>query len=241
MEKIIIAKNLSKIYIKGQYNFDSLKGLIHSKFRRTEKSSEENSFTALDNISFEVLKGDRICIIGKNGSGKSTLLKILNKITYPTNGSFVISDKMVSFLELGAGFHPEFTTKENIYLFASIYGMKIKDIDNIIDNVLDFSELRDFIDTPVKKFSSGMHIKLALSIFFNLKAQIFVLDEAFSVADNEFKNKCVQRLLDLNQDTTLVFVSHDYELLKKICNKAIVLQKGKIIFNGNLKDLIKWP
>ena len=241
MEKVIIAKNLSKIYIKGQFNFDSLKDLIHSKFRRTEKSSEENSFTALDNISFEVLKGDRICIIGKNGSGKSTLLKILNKITYPTNGSFFISDKMVSVLELGAGFHPEFTTKENIYLFASIYGMKIKDIDNIIDNVLDFSELRDFIDTPVKKFSSGMHIKLALSIFFNLKAQIFVLDEAFSVADNEFKNKCVQCLLDLNQDTTLVFVSHDYELLKKICNKAIVLQKGKIIFNGNLKDLIKWP
>ena len=184
---------------------------------------------ALSNISFDIKKGQTIGIIGTNGSGKSTLLKLLSKIYYPDKGNITIDGKVVSLIELGAGFHPDFTGRENIYFNASLFGINKKQIDSKIKDIIDFSELGDAIDEPIRKYSSGMYMRLAFSIATNIDANIVLVDEILSVGDYHFQKKCLNRIKELiKKEITFLIVSHDLNAIEEICQKVMWLENGHI-------------
>lgn len=195
--------------------------------------------TVLKDINLEIKKGETVALIGTNGSGKSTLLKLMTKIYYPTKGSVKTYGKLTSLLELGAGFHPDFSGRENIYFNASIFGLSKKEIDARIDDIIKFSELEDFIDNPVRTYSSGMYMRLAFSIAINVDADILLIDEILAVGDQHFQDKCFDKLMELKtSDKTVVMVSHSLDSVKKLCNRAIWIYDGKVRLDGNASEVI---
>lgn len=202
------------------------------------KKSESRK--VLDNINLTINKGETVALIGTNGSGKSTLLKLMTKIIYPTKGKIVTNGKLTSLLELGAGFHPDFTGRENIYFNASIFGLTKKEIESRIDSIIEFSELKDFIDSPVRTYSSGMYMRLAFSVAINVDAEILLIDEILAVGDQHFQEKCFAKLQELkNSSKTIVIVSHSLEEVKKLCNRAIWIYDGKIRMDGPVNQVVE--
>jgi lipopolysaccharide transport system ATP-binding protein len=227
--------NIDSVYKSYQLGVFNLKSLIN------KREFEKNKIEALKNINLEICRSDRVGIIGKNASGKSTLLKIISGVTYPTKGNIEIYGKVSSALEAGAGFNPELTGYDNIFLNGAILGINYKLIKSKINDIINFSELQSFINTPVKRYSSGMIIRLAFAIISNLDGDIMILDEILSVADEDFRIKCVNKIIDdckIN-NRTLLFVSHDIRNVQEVCNKIIYLKNGMVEFYGCIKDGIK--
>lgn len=213
--------------------------VIVNNVSKVYKVSNDLSFTALDNISFSVEKGEFFGILGLNGAGKSTLLKLLSNVTKPTTGEIKTYGRIVSMLEVGTGFHPEMTGYENIYLNGAIIGMTKKEIDEKLQSIIDFSEIGDFINLPVKKYSSGMYMRLAFAIAINSSADILIIDEVLAVGDAYFQEKCIKKIKEINTNgSTIIFVSHSMPLIKSMCNKCIFLKKGKIEYIGSTKDAV---
>ena len=202
-------------------------------------NSEVEDFWAVDDVSFEVHLGESIGIIGRNGAGKSTLLKILSKITPPTKGKIITRGRMASLLEVGTGFHPELSGRENIFFNGSLLGMKRKEIETKFDEIIDFSGVEKFLDTPLKHYSSGMQLRLAFSVAAFLEPEILVIDEVLAVGDAEFQKKCLGKMEDVNKSgRTILFVSHQLGMLARLCKRAIILDKGKIIQAGESYEII---
>lgn len=196
-----------------------------------KKKSE--SKIVLENINLEIKKGETVALIGTNGSGKSTLLKLMTRIIYPTKGMITTNGKLTSLLELGAGFHPDFTGRENIYFNASIFGLTAAEIDARVQDIIDFSELGEFIDSPVRTYSSGMYMRLAFSVAINVDAEILLIDEILAVGDQHFQEKCFNKLHELkNSDKTIVIVSHSLDSIKQLCTRAIWIYEGKVRMDG---------
>lgn len=194
----------------------------------------------LKNVSLNIKKGETVALIGVNGSGKSTLLKLMTKIIYPTTGKITTYGKLTSLLELGAGFHPDFTGRENIYFNASIFGLTKKEIDNRLDDIIEFSELGDYIDNPVRTYSSGMYMRLAFSVAINVDADILLIDEILAVGDQHFQDKCLSKLQSLsNGDKTIVIVSHSLESIKKLCTRAIWISNSEVKLDDKPEKVIE--
>lgn len=208
-------------------------------YKEDLQNSSKNYIWALKNINFEMKKGDILGIIGLNGSGKSTLLKILSNIVAPTTGSIIIKGRIISLLEIGTGFHPEMTGRENLYLNGAIMGMKKAEINDVIEKIIEFSEIKRFIDVPVKRYSSGMYMRLAFSIAVHLQADIMIFDEVFAVGDIKFQEKCISKILKCvrDEERTVIFVSHNLKSVISICNKAIYLKNGEIVKQGKPKEV----
>ena len=247
-EIMLKVEDVSKKYKLGQYAGTTLinelqrkrakrKGLEDPTMKIGTKRKDANKdIYALANVSFEIKKGERIGIIGHNGAGKSTLLKLISRITVPTYGKIYLNGRVASMLEVGTGFHPELTGRENIYMNGAILGMKKNEIDTKIEDIIDFSECREFIDTPVKRYSSGMYVKLAFSVAAHLDSEIIIMDEVLAVGDVTFQKKCIKKMNDVSkqQDRTVLYVSHNMDTIKELCNRVIVLDSGKIIFDGDV-------
>lgn len=230
--------NLSKKYLIGLKKDGSLRGTLSSLF--SKKNGDKNEFWALKDINFEVKKGDVIGIIGKNGAGKSTLLKLLSQITTPTTGRIEINGRVASLLEVGTGFHPELTGRENIFLNGTILGMTRKEVQAKFDEIVAFSGIEKFIDTPVKRYSSGMYVRLAFSVAAHLEPEILVIDEVLAVGDAEFQKKCLGKMQDVaGQGRTVLFVSHNMAAVKNLCNKGIYISNGKLIYQGSIENTIE--
>lgn len=240
----IKVENLSKYYRLGVINngtlfkdmqswFARLRGKEdpHAKIGSTYKDSKEG-FWALKDLNFEIKKGDRVGIIGHNGAGKSTLLKVLSQITTPTEGNIKINGRVASLLEVGTGFHPEMTGRENIYMNGAILGMKKSEIDKKVDQIIEFSEIGEHIDTPVKRYSSGMYVRLAFAVAAHLDSDILIADEVLAVGDAAFQKKALGKMNELStgEGRTVLFVSHQEHAVKNLCNKGIILKKGRIIY-----------
>ncbi len=248
---VIQAENISKYYRLGQINTGYLFRDIQEWWARkiakkktavimdAEKAGLEG-FWALKDINFEIKQGDRIGIIGKNGAGKSTLLKIISEITAPTTGSIKIKGRVASLLEVGTGFHQEMTGRENIYMNGAILGMSRKEIDRKLDEIIDFSGIEQHIDTPVKRYSSGMYVRLAFAVAAHLESEILIADEVLAVGDASFQKKALDKMGDLSskEGRTVLFVSHNMSAVKGICNKGILLEKGRITKTGEIQEVI---
>ncbi|GAA0880885.1 hypothetical protein GCM10009119_38550 [Algoriphagus jejuensis] len=201
---------------------------------------DESVFWALKDINFEVKEGEVLGVIGKNGAGKSTLLKILSQITDPTAGKIAIEGRVASLLEVGTGFHPELSGRENIYMNGTILGMTHREIDSKLDEIIDFSGVEKFIDTAVKFYSSGMKVRLGFSVAAHLEPEILIVDEVLSVGDYEFQRKCLGKMEDVskNQGRTVLFVSHNLGAVNSLCSESLVLSQGEIVFKGDTKKSI---
>lgn len=196
---------------------------------------------ALDNISFEIKKGETVGMIGKNGSGKSTLLKLIAGVTTPTKGEINVEGKVAPLIELGAGFHHELTGLENIYLNAAVLGMHKKEIEQVLDKIIEFSELKEFIRVPVKRYSSGMYMRLGFSVAIFVDAPILLIDEVLAVGDASFQKKCMDYLKSVKEskEKTIIFVSHNEEEVKKICDRVLLFSEGKMIIDGSPKEVFE--
>lgn len=200
---------------------------------------KEESRKVLENINLNIEKGETVALIGTNGSGKSTLLKLMTKIIYPTKGKLITNGKLTSLLELGAGFHPDFTGRENIYFNASIFGLTREEIEKRVDEIIEFSELGEFIDSPVRTYSSGMYMRLAFSVAINVDADILLIDEILAVGDQHFQDKCFAKLRELKEsDKTIVIVTHSLGQVKKLCTRAIWIYEGKVRMDGTPNEVI---
>lgn len=230
----IIVNNVSKTFYVFMDKANSLKEKMLF-WKRNKKETRE----VLQDVNLTIKNGEAVALIGVNGSGKSTLLKLMTKIIYPTKGSIVTNGKLTSLLELGAGFHPDFSGRENIYFNASIFGLTKKQIDERLEDIIDFSELRDFIDNPVRTYSSGMFMRLAFAVAINVDADILLVDEILSVGDQHFQEKCLNKMKDLkSQGKTMVFVTHSLGSAKELCDRAVWLNKGHIQLDGDVNEVI---
>ncbi len=209
-------------------------------FFSKENRSKDNILHVLKDINIEIKKGESVALIGTNGSGKSTLLKLMTKIIYPNKGKITTNGKLTSLLELGAGFHEDFTGRENIYFNASIFGLTKEEIEKKVDQIIEFAELKNFIDNPVRTYSSGMYMRLAFSVAINVQAEILLIDEILAVGDKRFQDKCFKKLMDLKKSgKTIVIVTHNMEQVKKFCDRAIWLYKGEVKMDGKSADVLK--
>ena len=234
-EYAIRVKNLYKEFKLNSDKPRSLKEkILFSNRNKVEK------IQILKDIDLDIKKGETVALIGVNGSGKSTLLKLMTKIIYPTKGTIKINGKLTSLLELGAGFHPDFSGRENIYFNASIFGLTKQEIDKRLKTIIDFSELGDFIDSPVRTYSSGMYMRLAFSVAINVDADILLIDEILAVGDQHFQDKCFAKLHELkeNENKTIVIVSHDLKKVKDLCDRAVWIKQGKVEMDGSPKEVI---
>ncbi len=248
MSQIAIkVENVSKKYNllhKQKTQADSLIGSfgggIKNMFSSKKTSTLNEEFWALQDINFEINKGDRVGIIGRNGAGKSTLLKILSRIVKPTTGSIEYYGRMASLLEVGTGFHGDLSGRENIYLNGSILGMSKHEIDAKFDEIVAFSEVEKFLDTPVKRYSSGMYVRLAFAVAAHLETEILIVDEVLAVGDAAFQKKCIGKMNEISnkEGKTILFVSHSMQSVQKICNTGIFLQKGKIIEQNTIDKIV---
>lgn len=228
-ENAIEVKNVTKSF---KLYYDKPSTLKERLVFWNKKKAE--SHTVLEDVSLDIKKGETVALIGVNGSGKSTLLKLMTKIIYPTTGKIVTNGKLTSLLELGAGFHPDFTGRENIYFNAAIFGLTEKEINKRLDDIIEFSELGEFIDSPVRTYSSGMYMRLAFSIAINIDAEILLIDEILAVGDQHFQEKCFNKLEELKKSNkTIVIVSHSLEAIKKLCTRFIWIYEGKVRLDGN--------
>lgn len=202
-------------------------------------TSTHEEFWALKNVSFEIQQGDRVGIIGRNGAGKSTLLKILSRITEPTSGRISIRGRVASLLEVGTGFHPELTGRENIFLNGAILGMSRADIAKNFDEIVAFAEVEKFLDTPVKHFSSGMYVRLAFAVAAHLEPEILIVDEVLAVGDASFQKKCLGKMEAVGKGgRTVLFVSHNMAMISNLCQKGIVLKQGGVLFDGGMSEAV---
>jgi lipopolysaccharide transport system ATP-binding protein len=250
MSSIIQVRDVSKKFIishEGQQSYTTLRDVIAQSskklfhFRKKQKTAAyKEEFYALQDISFNVEQGDRVGIIGRNGAGKSTLLKILSRITDPSTGEIKIKGRIASLLEVGTGFHPELTGRENIFLNGAILGMSRGEIRKKFDEIVAFSEVEKFLDTPVKRYSSGMYVRLAFSVAAHLEPEILIVDEVLAVGDAQFQKKCLGKMEDVsnNEGRTVLFVSHNMAAINSICNTGIYLKKGKIEKTGSINQVI---
>jgi len=210
-----------------------------SLFQKLASLARKEDFWALKDVSFELPRGQALGIIGHNGAGKSTILKLLARITTPSAGEIMINGRLSALIEVGSGFHPELTGKENIYLNGSILGMMRREINQKLDSIVDFAELRQFIDTPVKRYSSGMYVRLGFSIAAHLNPDILLLDEVLAVGDAGFQRKCIARITELKQaGTTIIFISHDLRAVQQLCDRVILLNKGRVETDGDPAETI---
>lgn len=249
-ELMLKVENVSKVYRLGEIGgttlrdeLQRLKAKVFHKEDPTKKIGAKNynkgeKFKALDNISFEVKKGERIGIIGHNGAGKSTLLKLISRVTGPTDGKIYLNGRVASMLEVGTGFHPELTGRENVYMNGAILGMTKKEIDAKMEDIIEFSEVRQFIDTPVKRYSSGMYVKLAFSVAAHLNSEIVIMDEVLAVGDVSFQSKCISKLRSIGEEEekTILYVSHNMSTIRQLCSRVIVLDHGKLVFDGGVEE-----
>lgn len=254
MAKVVQVKDLSKKYLlyhEGHARHSTLVETLSSKakmwahrLRRPFTSTSDDlahyeEFWALKNVSFDIEEGDRVGIIGRNGAGKSTLLKILARITEPTLGSVSVRGRLSSLLEVGTGFHPELSGRENIYLNGAILGMKQSEIKRKFDEIVAFAEVEQFLDTPVKRFSSGMYMRLGFAIAAHLDTDLLIIDEVLAVGDIQFQTKCFKKINDLGtKGRTVIFVSHDLGSVLTLCNKGVYLEKGRIMEAGNIDNCV---
>ena len=203
------------------------------------KNTKVGYHEVLKNINLKIKKGETVALIGVNGSGKSTLLKLMTKIIYPNEGKITTNGKLTSLLELGAGFHPDFTGRENIYFNASIFGLTAAEIDSRVQDIIDFSELGEFIEAPVRTYSSGKYMRLAFAVAINVDADILLIDEILAVGDQHFQDKCFAKLEELKKsDKTIVIVSHSLGSVKKLCDRAIWLYNGEVRMDGKTSEVI---
>src|SRR5687768_3551894 len=248
-DPVIEVESLGKEYVIGRREEvngtfrDLLASSLAAPFRRlrtlTGHVEAEERFWALKDVSFEVNEGEVVGIIGRNGAGKSTLLKILSRITVPTSGRAVIRGRLGSLLEVGTGFHPELTGRENIYLNGAILGMRHVEIDRKLDEIIEFSGIRPFIDTPVKRYSSGMRVRLAFAVAAHLDPEILIIDEVLAVGDVGFQEKCLNKMEEsTRQGRTILFVSHNLTAVQTLCNRGIVLTQGCLDFDGTQTNAI---
>jgi lipopolysaccharide transport system ATP-binding protein len=269
-DTVIRVENLSKKYLldhqrKGHRNYKSIKEslpnaisslgkkILNPRGEKGFKLSQEE-FWALKDVSFEIKQGDRVGIIGRNGAGKSTLLKILSRITEPTNGRIGINGRIASLLEVGTGFHPELTGRENIFLNGAVLGMSRVEIQRKFDEIVNFAEVEKFLDTPVKRYSSGMYVRLAFAVAAHLEPEILIVDEVLAVGDAQFQKKCLNKMGEVaSEGRTILFVSHNVGAISTLCDKAVFLEKGRVreigsvekitttymseLFNNKVKDL----
>jgi len=240
-------EGLSKLYRLGQYvgysTFrESLVNVLRAPFRRSRPASAEQEYEhiwALKNVSFEIKQGDVVGIIGRNGAGKTTLLKILSRITNPTEGYAEIYGRVGSLLEVGTGFHPELTGKENIYLNGAVLGMKKREIDRKFDEIVDFSGVEKFISTPLKRYSSGMQVRLAFAVAAHLEPEILLVDEVLAVGDAEFQKKCLGKMGDMaGGGRTVLFISHNMLSLQNLCTRGILLESGQVTLDDSINKAI---
>ncbi len=253
MEELAIrVENVSKEYRLGAIGGATLKGEIQSKLAKIfhkedpnlkigEKAHDKNErFLALNDLSFDIKKGETVGIIGRNGAGKSTILKLICRVTAPTKGNIYLNGRITSMLEVGTGFHPELTGRENVYLNGAILGMTKAEIDKKFDEIVDFSEVGQFIDTPVKRYSSGMKVKLAFAVASHLDSEIMIMDEVLAVGDVSFQNKCIDRMKKVAEEEgrTILYVSHNMATVKSLCNRCIVLSHGQLAFEGPTDEAI---
>ena len=252
----IIAENISKQYRLGQVGTGTLSHDLNRfwyKVRGKEdpylKIGESNDRSkkgssdyvwSLKNINFEIKQGDAVGIIGRNGAGKSTLLKLLSKVTKPTTGSFKVNGRIASLLEVGTGFNPEMTGRENIYLNGAILGMRRQEIARKFDEIVDFSGVERYIDTPVKRYSSGMYVRLAFAVAAHLESEILIVDEVLSVGDAEFQKKCLGKMgnVSTEEGRTVLFVSHNLSAVRELCNTGLLLETGRLKIEGNISEVI---
>jgi len=248
----ISVENLSKKFRLGTLNRDVFMEELRAKWRRfalgeakpssldARPSTLSREFWALRDIDFEIKEGETVGIIGRNGAGKSTLLKILSRITAPTTGRARIKGRVGSLLEVGTGFHPELTGRENVYLYGSILGMRRQELDRKFDDIVSFAEVEKFIDTPVKHYSSGMMVRLAFTVAAFLEPEVLIVDEALSVGDAAFQEKCRQRMDALIKDgRTLLLVSHAGKLLGEVCQRCIYLEGGQVKYDGATSEAVR--
>jgi lipopolysaccharide transport system ATP-binding protein len=239
MHSVIEVRKLSKRYAIGAKVVhltlrEEIMKAISSPFKRTAVRPEENAIWALDDVSFEVAEGDILGIIGRNGAGKSTLLKILSRITEPTSGKVTMRGRVASLLEVGTGFHPELTGRENIFLNGALLGMSRAEIKRKFDEIVAFSEIEKFLDTPVKRYSSGMYVRLAFAVAAHLEPEILIVDEVLAVGDAAFQRKCLGKMGDVAKvGRTVLFVSHNMGAVKRLCTRAMWISQGKISERGN--------
>lgn len=251
MEELMIRiENVSKQYKLGQIGGTTLRDELQrlsakrrgkedpTKMIGAKEGKPGETFLALDGVSFDVKKGERVGIIGHNGAGKSTLLKLISRVTAPTSGRIGLNGRVASMLEVGTGFHPELTGRENVYMNGAILGMTKKEIDAKIEDIIDFSECRQFIDTPVKRYSSGMYVKLAFSVAAHLDSEIMIMDEVLAVGDMAFQKKCIDKMNDVSktENRTILYVSHNMNTIRQLCDRVIVLNQGKIAFEGTVEE-----
>ncbi len=234
-EVAISVENLDKDFMVFFDKANTIKEkLLFFKRNRREKRN------VLKNINLKINKGEVVALIGTNGSGKSTLLKLMTKIIYPNKGKITTKGKLTSLLELGAGFHPDFSGRENIYFNASIFGLTRKEIESRIEDIIEFSELREFIDNPVRTYSSGMYMRLAFSVAINVNAEILLIDEILSVGDQHFQEKCFEKMKQLKDEgKTMVFVTHDMRAVRQLCTRAVWICDGNIKMDGNTEEVVE--
>ncbi|HRH38736.1 MAG TPA: ABC transporter ATP-binding protein, partial [Flavobacteriales bacterium] len=243
---IITVEHLSKSYVlrhQRAERYVALRDVLTDKarglFKRNGTAVTKEEFHALDDVNFEVQAGDRVGIIGRNGAGKSTLLKILSRIVAPTKGRIVIEGRVASLLEVGTGFHPELSGRENIYLNGSILGMSKAEINAKFDEIVAFAEVERFLDTPVKGYSSGMYVRLAFAVAAHLEPEILIVDEVLAVGDAQFQRKCLGKMEEVSgQGRTILFVSHQMDAVQRLCNKGLLLQQGRLIGSGSMQEVV---
>ncbi len=243
---------VKKMYKLGQIGGGTLYGDLQSWWARVRGKEDPNSkigtdmrsygktFMALNGVDITIKKGEAIGIIGHNGAGKSTLLKLLSRVTAPTEGEIGINGRIASMLEVGTGFNPHMTGRENVYMNGAILGMTKAEVDAKIEQIIDFSEVREFIDTPVKRYSSGMYVKLAFSVAAHLDSEIMIMDEVLAVGDMAFQKKCLDKMREAatKEGRTVLYVSHNMNTIRQLCDRCVVLDKGKVVFDGDVEKAI---
>lgn len=246
MKQIAIqTNNLGKTYqiVSNPRTYKTFREDIANRFKMflsPNLRSKQDKFCALEDINLTIWKGEAVGIIGSNGSGKSTLLKLFSRVTWPTTGSLEIHGRIGSLLEIGTGFHPELSGRENIYLSGAILGMRREEITRLFDEIVEFSGVGDFLNMPVKRYSSGMFLRLAFSIMAHLQSNILIIDEVLAVGDQVFQQKCIKKIKDLiKEGRTLIFVSHIMDALITLCHRFIWIEKGKLLMDGPSQEIIK--
>ena len=253
-DTVIKVENLAKKYVlgyqeEGVYSYKTVRGAMTNAAKalagafnphvKKEAKASRDEFWALKDVSFEIKQGDRVGIIGRNGAGKSTLLKVLSRITEPTRGTILIKGRVASLLEVGTGFHPELTGRENIFLNGAILGMGKVEIQRKFDEIVAFAEIEKFLDTPVKRYSSGMYVRLAFAVAAHLEPEILVVDEVLAVGDAQFQNKCIGKMEEVGKSgRTVLFVSHNMATVNLLCQSALFLEKGRVVIQGSVRDCI---
>jgi len=235
----LVLDHVSKRY-QVRHRLEAKNGWRSLRQRLQAFRRQTNEFWALRDVCLEVARGETVGIIGHNGAGKSTILKLLSKVTTPTSGEIRISGRLSALIEVGSGFHPELTGRENIYLSGSILGMRRREIAEKLEGIIDFAGVRDFIDTPVKHYSSGMYVRLGFSIAAHLEPDILLLDEVLAVGDAAFQAKCLERITRLHGDgRTIVFVSQDLVSVERLCSRVLLLNHGQVVASGSARDVIE--